>query len=78
MLSKINYSIGDLTGDQVVVAPMPDEELTAVEGGTIGTSIAVMQAICADSGDGACYGALLSPNWFEELLTCCLVWPEGS
>jgi hypothetical protein len=77
MLSKRHDSIDNLTGDEVVTAPMTDEELTTVEGGTIGTSIAVMQEICADSGEVECYDRLF-PNWPEELLTCCLIWQEGS
>jgi hypothetical protein len=33
MLSKMNHSIKDLTGDQTAIIPMTDEELAAVGGG---------------------------------------------
>jgi hypothetical protein len=33
MLSKMNHSIEDLTGDQTAIIPMTDEELDAVGGG---------------------------------------------
>jgi len=72
MLSKMNHSIKDLTGDQTAIIPMTDEELAAVGGGSPGllVSLAVILGqnyVAGENGWLTQLGNKIGDDWYEML-----------